>query len=123
MVDAQRTELTLQRLQTKLQARFASLVAERPMQWDIFITRLREHFPPLLERLVHLYGTRIDFFYHLEELGAILADAWFTRPVVLKKLDADRERDPLWFQSNRMLGGVCYVDLFATDLQGLSEKI
>ena len=55
------------------------------MQWDIFINRLREHFPPLLERLVHLYGTRIDFFYHLEELGAILADAWFTRPVVLKK--------------------------------------
>ena len=40
------------------------------------------------------------------------------RPADLKALDAQREADPDWFQAERMLGGVCYVDLFAGDLDG-----
>lgn len=123
MLDSQQTELTLLRLQQKLQARFASHAREHPKQWKLFNARLREHFPPLLERLAHLYGARLDFFYHLEELGAILAEAWFARPAALKKLDAQREQNPLWFQSNQMLGAVCYVDLFAKNLDGIREKI
>ena len=38
-------------------------------------------------------------------------------------MDQAREADPLWFQSNQMLGGVCYVDLFAGDLEGVKSKI
>jgi len=38
-------------------------------------------------------------------------------------LDAERENNPDWFQSNQMLGGVCYVDLFAGNLKGVQEKI
>jgi amylosucrase len=34
-----------------------------------------------------------------------------------------READPTWFQSEQMLGGVCYVDLFAGDLAQLRTKI
>nr|WP_250589910.1 alpha-amylase family glycosyl hydrolase [Neisseria subflava] len=34
-----------------------------------------------------------------------------------------RENDPDWILSNKQLGGVCYVDLFAGDLQGLKAKI
>ena len=30
---------------------------------------------------------------------------------------------PDWFQSQQMLGGVCYVDLFAGDLAGIRERI
>ncbi|KRE74454.1 hypothetical protein ASG77_07025 [Arthrobacter sp. Soil762] len=30
---------------------------------------------------------------------------------------------PDWFQSNRMLGGVCYVDLYAGNLAGLRKRI
>ncbi len=123
MLDSAQTELNLLRLQQKLQARFASAAAKHPKQWQTFLARLREHFPPLLERLAHLYGARLDFFYHLEELGAILAEAWFARPAALKKLDAQREQNPQWFQSNQMLGAVCYVDLFAKNLDGIREKI
>lgn len=123
MLDTQQTELTLQRLQTKLQARFASDANQAPERWKTFNARLRHYFPPLLERLVHLYGSRYDFFYHLEELAALLAEAWFARPDALKQLDVEREQDPHWFQSNQMLGGMCYVDLFANNLQGIQEKI
>ncbi|HVN14387.1 MAG TPA: amylosucrase, partial [Anaerolineales bacterium] len=64
-----------------------------------------------------------DFFFHIEDLIASLAKAWFARSADLRALDQARELDPLWFQSNRMLGGVCYVDLFAGDLEGIRSKI
>ncbi len=38
-------------------------------------------------------------------------------------MDAAREADPRWFQSQKMLGGVCYVDLFGKDLRGLAAQI
>jgi len=117
------TELTFRRLQAKLQARFSSHAAQQPEAWETFLARLRAHFPRLLELLLPLYGGRYDFFYHLEELAAILADAWFARPDAFKQLDAQREQNPRWFQSNQMLGGVCYVDLFAGNLNGIRAKI
>jgi glycosidase len=52
-----------------------------------------------------------------------IAQSWIERSVELKSLDASRESDPLWYQSNQMLGGVCYVDLFAGNLQKLRSKI
>ena len=41
----------------------------------------------------------------------------------LKALDAAREGDDRWFQSQQMLGGVCYVDLFAGNLAGIRAKL
>ncbi len=120
---ARETELTLARLQPKLQARFASRAAPSPGEWETFLARWREHFPALFARLLQLYGARYDFFYHLEELAAILADAWLARADALKQLDAARQENPNWFQSNTMLGAVCYVDLFANNLVGIREKI
>ncbi len=116
-------ELLLMRLQKRLQARFASDAKGHPKRWDALRTRLEEHFPALVERLVTLYGTRVDFFYHLEELLAILTEAWLERPKELRKLDAARIENPHWFQSNQMLGGVLYVDLFAGNLEGVRKKI
>ena len=48
---------------------------------------------------------------------------WLERPQELKALDALREADPQWYQSQRMIGAMCYVDLFASDLAGLRERI
>ncbi|GAB4500466.1 MAG: alpha-amylase family glycosyl hydrolase [Anaerolineales bacterium] len=70
-----------------------------------------------------LYRTRYDFFYHLEDLLLSLARSALARPADLRALDQQREADPRWFQSNKMLGGVIYVDLFAGDLQGVRAKI
>ena len=119
-VEARRT---LDRLLPRIEASFSSRINKQPENWLVFRARLEDHFPRLLKLLVELYGGCYDFFYHLEELLKAIAKAWFARPQTLKVLDQIREEDPSWFQSHKMLGGVCYVDLFAGDLDGIREKI
>jgi amylosucrase len=116
--DAQRS---LARLLPRLEQEFAAH-AGTPA-WDAFRRRLDEHFPRLFHLLRELYGDQYDFFYHLERTLALAAQSWFDRPADLKAQDAVREAAPTWFQSEQMLGGVCYVDLFAGDLQKLRAKI
>jgi glycosidase len=114
---------TFTRLKPRLSTRFSTYVKESPSGWQIFLNRLEENFPRLFEILIHLYGERYDFFYHLESLLSIAAQSWIDRSANLKSLDNDREKHPLWFQDHHMLGGVCYVDLFAGDLSGLFDRI
>lgn len=111
----------LSRLLPRLEQRFAAQADEA--QWDAFTRRLRTYFPPLFRRLYALYGQHYDFFYHLEGILASVTKMWLERPGELKALDALRETDPDWFQSNRMVGAMCYVDLFAGSLQRMHEKI
>jgi amylosucrase len=89
----------------------------------VFEGRVRAHFRRLFELLLHLYGDRYDFFYHLENILATAARSWLDRPSDMKALDAERETDPGWFQSQQMLGAVCYVDLFAGSLAGVRERL
>ncbi len=114
---------TLSRLVPRITKKFSSSIDGQPDNWSSFITRLDAHFPTLLEHLVSLYGDHYDFFYHLEELLSLIAKAWLARPQALKALDQTRENQPKWFQSHKMLGGVCYADLFAGDLEGIRESI
>ena len=117
------TERSLNRLLPRLEERFAEQAAGQPQAWSQFISRLREHFPPLFQIYFQLYSGQYDFFYHLEDLLITMAEVWLGRPDDLKTLDLEREKQPLWYQSNQMLGGVCYVDLFAGDLAGIRQKI
>ena len=48
---------------------------------------------------------------------------WVARPQSLKELDTCREFQPGWFHSEKMVGGVCYVDLFAGNLECVKKKI
>jgi amylosucrase len=115
--------VSLQRLKPRLQARLAVDITADPQGWDAFEQRLEAHFPRLFRLYYSLYSENYDFYFHLEDLLYSLGRMWFNRPVDLRKLDEGREKDPLWFQSQSMLGGVCYVDLFAGNLNGLREKI
>jgi glycosidase len=114
---------SLEKLLPRLESAFAEQIAADPQAWLAFKQRLEEHFPALFRLYHHLYAARYDFFYHLEALLSELARAAFARPADLRALDAEREENPLWFQSNTMLGGVCYVDLFAGNLDGIRAKI
>ncbi len=89
----------------------------------IFLGRLRDNFLDLFTDLYELYGTNYDFYYHLEQLILQTATMWRSRSDELKVLDAIRENDKSWILSNRILGAMCYVDLFSEDLAGLREKI
>lgn len=113
----------LARLLPKVEREFAHSINEDPQAWKTFTQRLESHFDHLF-RLYHLlYGNRYDMVYHLENLLMSMAKASFQRPTDLRELDSQRETNQLWFQSNQVLGGVCYVDLFAGNLQGIRSKI
>jgi amylosucrase len=85
--------------------------------------RLDLHFPRLFEHYADVYGDHADCLDRLADLVVLLATAWSERADDLKALDAAREADPGWFLSNRMLGGVCYVDRYAGDLEGVRNRI
>jgi amylosucrase len=118
-----KTETSLARLRPRLEAHFNEQASADPANWDVFIQRLEANFPRLFRLYYQLYAGQYDFYYHLEDLLCTLARMWWQRSSDLKALDAAREADPLWFQSQKMLGGICYVDLFAGDLEGIRSKI
>ena len=88
-----------------------------------FVERLKAHFSVFFERYYLLYGREYDFFYHLEQALQICCEMVTARPADLVALDLERENRPNWFLSEKMMGAVAYVDLFAGDLRGLAERI
>ncbi len=112
---------SLKRLLPRLETRFKERVDGA--EWHGYVARLKRHFPRLFTHLFALYGESYDFFYHLEAILASTTEMWIERPADLKALDALREADPSWYQSNRMVGAMCYVDLFSGDLMGLCARI
>jgi glycosidase len=114
---------TLYRLIPQLNEQFAGAGACSEANWKTFIRRLERHFPRLFGLLYQLYGHQYDFFFHVENLLAMAARMWVARPQSLKELDTCREAQPGWFHSEKMVGGVCYVDLFAGNLEGVKAKI
>ncbi len=116
-------QLTYDRLLPRLQNRYQGYANVHPEDWNHFINRLENHFPALFTIIFPLYGKIFDAIFHIEELFYAMAESWINRSIDLKILDKKRETDPQWFQSEQMLGAVCYVDLFAGDLKGLHQKI
>jgi len=114
---------SLERLIPRLYDHFSRFHKTHPEEWKKYITRIQRYFHPLFAIMVDLYGNRYDFFYFFESLLIEITQAWIDRPDDLKLLDALREGHPDWFKDHRMLGGVCYVDLFAGDLSGIRGKI
>ncbi len=90
-------------------------------QRTIFLARLEERFVSLSDLLLGLYGDRVDFAEQFERILTTAAHAFIARPPVMHALDANR--DAQWFQNERMVGGVCYVDLYAGNLKGIRERI
>jgi len=119
----QESKRALKRLLPRLEKELSNSISVDPTGWQVFSERLQKYFPSLFNLYLNLYSTRYDFFFHLEDLLLSLGRSWFARPDDLRSLDQARESDPLWFQSNQMLGGVCYVDLFADNLEGVKSKI
>lgn len=112
---------SLSRLLPRLEERFSSRVDSG--EWQGYLERIHTHFPRLFQLLHKLYGNQYDFFYHLENILATTTSMWLKRSDDLKALDTMREADPQWYQSNRLVGAMCYVDLFANNIQGVRDRI
>ena len=119
----QQATLSLERLWPRLESTFRDDANAAPADWCVFERRLRHEWERLFGLLIGLYGGQYDFFYHLEEILGATARSWLARPTWLKQLDARREAAPTWFQSQLMVGGMCYVDLFAGTLLGLRDRL
>ena len=91
--------------------------------WASLEARFDAEFPRLQSLFRQIYGDQPDVDEQLALLAIDAANSWQDRPADLKAVDAERAGRPDWFQSNRMLGGVCYVDLYANDLSGLRARI
>ncbi len=116
----EQAKLTLERLLPRIEPILNAVDTDTS---DIFLKRLDDHFIDLFRLLYELYGDQYDFFFHLEDILAHMARMFMARPRELKLLDESREADLLWFQSEDMVGAVCYVDLFAGTLSKLKNKV
>ena len=82
---------TLDRLSPRLEKALVNEIKSDAEGWQTFSDRLHRHFPLLFRLYYSLYSNRYDFFYHVEDLLAGLARAWFQRPSDLRDLDQARE--------------------------------
>lgn len=90
---------------------------------DIFFNRLETHFERLFKTMYQLYGNQYDFYFHLEDLIHKMAKIYADRAQRLKKRDLKKEQNQEWFLSEKMIGAICYVDLYAGNLMALQKKI
>ena len=88
-----------------------------------FMARFDMNFATIFAIYAELYGYRFDCLDQLTELILMCGRSWRERTDELKKLDKQREVNLDWYRSNDMLGGVCYIDRYAKDLEGIKAKI
>ena len=87
------------------------------------VQRLAVNEPVLRRLLAGLYGQQADFDAWLGALMASLGALYAARPAELRALDVQREAQPDWFLSQRMLGYCAYVQNFGGTLNGVAERI
>jgi len=88
-----------------------------------FHTRLGANFYAIYSLFHYLYGRHADFDKQLVRLVSVMAGQYSVRDTVLKKIDAERERDHEWFLRQEWVGMALYTDGFAGDLKGLRKHL
>jgi len=114
---------SLNRILPEVEKMFAAELQKAPHEWHKFKIRLHREWERLFIYLNQLYGWQYDFFYTLQRILHSMVQYWLERPVELKRLDEKRETDPHWFLSEKVVGGVLYVDLFSDNLAKLDDHI
>ena len=115
--------LSLKRLKPRWRTRFLQQPGATEAQWQTLWERTEKQFPALFERLHALYGSRYDFFYHLEEIVFEVLNAGLSRSTELQQLDLRRLSNPNWIHDPKRLGATGYVDLQAGNLEGIRRQI
>ena len=88
-----------------------------------FMGRLDRNFITIFAIFAELYGYRHDCLDQLTDLIVMAGKSWSKRSRDLRTLDNKRELDSEFYLSNKMLGGVCYVDRYAGNLDGIRARI
>lgn len=90
---------------------------------EAFAARLDTGFDRLHDLFGRLFGAHPAGQDELARVVALASATWNTRPLDLKTRDGQRLADPDWFQSSRMLGGMCFADRYAGNLVGVADHI
>lgn len=85
----------------------------------MFDSRMAER----LDELKWLYTELYDNEAMFEELCESLRAFHEERKEELKKLDAEREKNPEWYKNNEMLGMMFYIENFGGNMAGVEEKL
>ena len=79
------SERTYRRLLPRLERELSTSIAADPQGWQDYTARLHGHFPTLFQLYLSIYGSRYDFFFHLEMRASIRGSRGLAR---------DRSRAP-----------------------------
>jgi amylosucrase len=120
---SEQAKKALNRILPDVETAFSGEIREEFQEWQKFKGRLYTEWERLFVYLHGLYGWQYDFFYTLQRILHSLVTYWLERPAELKRLDLKREADPSWIVSEKMVGGVLYVDLFSDNLSKLGDHI
>ncbi|TWU02068.1 alpha-amylase family glycosyl hydrolase [Neorhodopirellula pilleata] len=120
--DDQQAFVALRRMVPTLEAFWDAEDVEQD-EIDEIVGRLNKHWPRLFGLLLELYGNQWDFFYHLEQTLMTLVRGWRLRDESLRRDDRNRINNPDWYQSELLVGGALYVDLFSENLGKLKDQI
>ncbi|RJK95493.1 alpha-amylase [Vallicoccus soli] len=96
------------------------LAGEPEHDRELFLARLRRHWPDLLSGLEAAYGDAAPAA--AARAVDVAARRAVERPADLRLLDLRRLVDPDWFQAPSMLGYACYADRFGGTLAGVAER-
>jgi amylosucrase len=88
---------------------------------DTFTARFERNWEDLHSGLEAVYTLALE--ETLQRLMDIMLNAHRERSSDLKLLDLQRSLRPDWFQSEKMIGYVCYTERFANTLRGVREKV
>jgi amylosucrase len=94
-----------------------------PQTATVLLSRLESAWPVTLAALEPLYAGDPRWPEARVRLIAILAAAVAARSPALRDLDQRRIAQPYWFQNPKMVGYSTYVDRFAGNLNGVSDRI
>ncbi len=91
-----------------------------PIEDRLFELRWNRSEQDLLQPFRQLYGTLPEVEVRLRKL---LLNHWKDRPSDLKDLDLQRDLEPEWFLSEKMVGYVFYVDRFSGTLRKVLHHV
>lgn len=86
---------------------------------NIFQKRWKHHVDELRWLYMELYNNDSMF----AELEDNLRRFYEERKTDLKKRDQEREKNPNWYKKNDLIGMMLYIDNFADNLQGVTNKL
>lgn len=127
LTPSQQVNITLEHIHNHILAAYSAkehTAIQKTEDWETVQHSPAYSFPHLMWELDNVYGNN----------EAVIADAATINAHGLAKLCRAqrtletarcraRTHHPDWFLSNKMVGGVCYIDLFAGNLQGIIDSI